>query len=355
MDMSLIFAAVIVFGIAIYVLADGFDLGIGILFLLAPRDADRDLMMESIAPLWDGNETWLVLGGTMLLAAFPAGYYVLLPALYIPVILMLFALILRGVAFEFRFQAGRFRRGWDFAFAGGSVLAALAQGCILGGFVQGVPMQNGMFAGGTFFFVSVIGVLCGIGVVAGYALLGAGWLIWKTTGPTQVFGREVGHAALLLTMAMMALVSLWTALTVPEVAARWFAWPWILPQSLLPLAAAATALLLWRRLWTDRDSQPFLLAIVLFLLGFAGLGVSLWPYVVPRQVTIHDGAADPATLHVLLVGVVIILPIIIAYTIHAYWVFRGKTVISHDDSAYGATPSMQGRRTLCANTSLHLS
>jgi cytochrome d ubiquinol oxidase subunit II len=355
MDISLIFALVIVFGIAVYVLADGFDLGIGILFLLAPRDADRDLMMESIAPFWDGNETWLVMGGTVLLAAFPAGYYVLLPALYIPIVLMLFALILRGVAFEFRFQAGRFRRGWDFAFAGGSVLAALAQGFVLGGFIRGVPMQNGMFAGGTFFFVSVMGLLCGVGLVAGYALLGAGWLIWKASGATQVFGREVGHAVLLLTMVMMALVSLWTALTVPPVAARWFAWPAILPEALLPLAAAATAVLLWRSLWSDRDSQPFLLTIVLFLLGFGGLGISLWPYVVPRQITIHDGAADPATLHVLLVGVVIILPVIIAYTTHAYWVFRGKTILSHDDSAYSAGPSIEGRRASCVNVNLHLS
>jgi cytochrome bd ubiquinol oxidase subunit II len=351
MDLSLIFALVIVFGIVIYVLADGFDLGVGILFLLAPRDADRDLMMESISPFWDGNETWLVAGGTLLLAAFPPGYYVLLPALYVPIILMLFALILRGVAFEFRFQATGSRRAWDYAFAGGSLLAAVAQGFVLGGFIQGVPVKDGMFAGGTFDVISIMGLLCGIGLVAGYALLGAGWLIWKTGGSTQIFGREVAHAALLLTMAMMALVSLWTALTIPEVADRWFAWPRIMPQALLPLAAAATAVLLWRNLWTDRDVLPFLLAMVLFLFGFAGLGISLWPYVVPRQFTIHQAAADPATLHVLIYGVAIILPIILAYTAHAYWVFRGKT--SPDGPAI-RIPAMAARRPACLDTELHL-
>ncbi|MEJ0019806.1 MAG: cytochrome d ubiquinol oxidase subunit II [Acetobacteraceae bacterium] len=354
MDLPLIFALVIALGVAIYVIADGFDLGIGILFLFAPRDADRDLMMESVAPLWDGNETWLVMGGTLLLAAFAPGYYILLPALYLPIVFMLFALILRGVAFEFRFQAGRFRRVWDFVFAGGSVLAALCQGFVLGGFIQGVPIRDGMFAGGPLDFVSILGLLCGVGLIGGYALLGAGWLIWKTSGATQVFGREVGHAALILTMALMALVSLWTALTVPAVADRWFAWPQMLPEALLPLAAAATAIVLWRTLWSDRDFLPFLLGIALFLLGFAGLAVSLWPYVVPRQITIWQAAGDPATLKVLLVGVVIILPIVIAYTLHAYWVFRGKTVAS-EDSAYGDGPAVSTRRCSSMDTKLHLS
>jgi cytochrome d ubiquinol oxidase subunit II len=204
-------------------------------------------------------------------------------------------------------------------------------------------------------FASILGLLCGLGLLGGYALLGAGWLIWKTTGPTQVFGREVGHAALILTMIMMALVSAWTALTQPEIAARWFTWPQILPQSLLPLAAAATAVLIWRQFWSDRDALPFLLAIVVFLLGFAGLAISLWPYVVPRQVTIWSGAADAQSLHVLFAGASIILPIVLAYTAHAYWVFRGKTVTGEGYSRSGEERVVEASRTSCIENELHLS
>jgi cytochrome bd ubiquinol oxidase subunit II len=286
MDLPLLFALVAALCVAIYVLADGFDLGVGILFLVAPRTEDRDLMMESIAPLWDGNETWLVAGGTLLLAAFPPGYYVLLPAFYIAVVTMLFSLILRGVAFEFRFHAGHFRPVWDWAFAGGSLLAALSQGFILGGFIQGVPVRDGVFAGGTFDFLSPLGLLCGVGLVGGYALLGAGWLIWKTTGPTQTFGREIGRAALIATMAMMAVVSLWTALTQPVIAARWFDGSFLFAQSLLPITAIAAAVVVWQNLWGRHEALPFALGLVLFLCGFGGLAVSLWPYVVPWQITI---------------------------------------------------------------------
>ena len=248
MDIPLIFAFVAVFGVTVYVLADGFDLGVGILFLFAPRESDRDLMMASIEPVWDGNETWLVFGGTFLFAAFPAAYYILLPAFYLPIILMLFALIFRGIAFSFRGQAGRSRRIWDFAFAGGSLAAVFAQGLVLGGFIDGVDVQSGMFHGGPFSFLSFLGILCGLGLIGGYALMGAGWLIWKTDGPTQVFAREIGHAALILTAAMLAVVSAWTALSDPEVADRWFAWPniaWLAPIPLISVAALVAA---WRAL-----------------------------------------------------------------------------------------------------------
>ena len=228
MDLPLIFGFVAAGAVGLYVLADGFDLGAGLLFLLAPREQDRDVMMESIAPLWDGNETWLVFGGALLWTAFPIGYYVLLPAFYLPLMIMLFALIFRGIAFEFRFQAKLFQRVWDYAFAGGSLLAVLAQGFVLGGFIGGVPVENGVFSGGPFNFFTVLGLLCAAGLVGGYAMLGAGWLIWKTNGPTQIFGREVGHAAVILTAACMALVGAWTAFTVPEVAERWFGWPRVL-------------------------------------------------------------------------------------------------------------------------------
>ncbi|TGQ05453.1 cytochrome d ubiquinol oxidase subunit II [Mesorhizobium sp. M2E.F.Ca.ET.219.01.1.1] len=354
MDLPLIFALVAAGAVGLYVLADGFDLGIGLLFLLAPREQDRDLMMESISPIWDGNETWLVFGGALLWTAFPIAYYVLLPAFYLPLMIMLFALIFRGIAFEFRFQARLFRRGWDYAFAAGSLLAVFAQGLVLGGFIGGVPVESEMFSDGPFSCFTVLGLLCAVGLVGGYALLGAGWLIWKTDGPTQIFGREVGHAALILTAASMALVSAWTALTVPEVAERWFAWPRILPLALMPLAAVVAIVLIWRSLWGSNDGRPFVLTIVLFLLGFGGLAVSLWPYVVPRHATVWSAASDPATLRFVGTGVLIILPIIIAYLGHAYWVFRGKTVLGAGYGSRGAELHV-GRRTAASRNELHLS
>lgn len=330
---ALIFAALAVFCVVVYVLADGLDLGVGILFLAAPRDADRDVMMASIEPVWDGNETWLVAGGTLLLAAFPAGYYILLPAFYLPIVTMLFALILRGVAFGFRLQATRFRIVWDSAFFAGSALAALCQGLILGGLIDGVPVQNGMFAGGPFSFLSLLGLMCGVGLIGGYALIGAGWLILKTQGATQVFAREIAHAALILVAAMMLVVSAWSAWSVPEVAARWFAWPNLAFLAPVPLVTIAVILAIWRGIWTGAEMRTFVLSLVLFALGLIGLVVSLWPYVVPRAVTVWDGIADPQSLAFISVGLAVVLPIVLAYQAHAYWVFRGKT--AHEAGAYG--------------------
>jgi cytochrome bd ubiquinol oxidase subunit II len=353
MDATLFFAFMAASAVVIYVLLDGFDLGVGMLFLVAPRDADRDTMMESIEPVWDGNETWLVFGGTLLWAAFPAAYYVLLPAFYLPIMLMLLALILRGIAFEFRFQTVRFRRVWDFAFSSGSLLAAFSQGLVLGGLTSGVVMHGGVFAGGPFDFLSVLGVLCGIGLVAGYALLGAGWLIWRTEGPTQVFGREVAHAALILTAAMMVIAIGWTGLTEPMVATRWGAWPNIAILGPVPVIAVLIIVMIWRSLWGARESRAFALSIGLFALGVAGLAVSLWPYVVPPNVTIWSGIADPQSLRFAGIGIIVILPIVLAYQVHAYWVFRGKTVI-HDAEDAGR-PSIQARRTSSQAPGLHLS
>ena len=331
---ALVFAALAVFCVVVYVLADGLDLGVGILFLAAPRDADRDVMMASIEPVWDGNETWLVAGGTLLLAAFPAGYYILLPAFYLPIVTMLFALILRGVAFGFRLQATRFRFIWDIAFAGGSILAALCQGLILGGLIDGVPVADGMFAGGPFSFLSLLGVLCGIGLVGGYALIGAGWLILKTQGRTQIFAREIAHAALILVAAMMLVVSGWSALTVPDVAVRWFSLPNIVLLAPVPLVTLAVIVAIWRGIWTGAEMRTFALALVLFALGLIGLVVSLWPYVVPRAVTVWDGLADPQSLTFISFGLAVVLPVVLAYQAHAYWVFRGKTLTEH--GAYDA-------------------
>jgi cytochrome bd ubiquinol oxidase subunit II len=324
--LPILIAALVAFCVVVYVLADGFDLGVGILFLLAPRGQERDLMMASIEPVWDGNETWLVMGGTLLLATFPAGYYVLLPAFYLPIISMLFAFIFRGIAFGFRLQTVRFRWLWDLAFAGGSVVATMCQGLVLGGLINGVAMSGGMFAGRTFDFLSVLGLACGIGLVGGYALLGAGWLIWKTDGSTQVFAREVAHSALILTAIMMLLVSAWSAWSVPEVAGRWFARPTIAYLAPIPIITAVILLTIWRRIWTGGDAGTFVRSIIVFLLGFLGLVISIWPYVVPRHVTIWDGASDPQTLAFACTGAALIIPIVLAYQAYAYWVFRGKTV-----------------------------
>ncbi|MBW6401319.1 cytochrome d ubiquinol oxidase subunit II [Roseomonas sp. HJA6] len=323
-NLPVLFAAIVAFCVVVYVLADGFDLGIGILLLLAPRASERDAMLASIEPVWDGNETWLVMGGVLLLATFPAGYYVLLPAFYLPIIFMLFALILRGVAFGFRQESVGFRGIWEAVFAGGSVVAALCQGFVLGGLITGVTMRNGIFAGGTFDFFTLLGFACGLGLLGGYALLGAGWLIWRADGQTQIFAREVAHSALLLTAAMMVVVSGLSALLVPEVAARWLDWPrslWLVPA---PLMAMAALLIAWRRIWSGRDGLVFVMGLLVFAMGFVGLVVSLWPYVVPRHVTIWDGLADRRSLAFVGFGVACIMPIVLAYQAHAYWVFRGK-------------------------------
>ena len=353
MDLPLAFALVTALVIGLYVLADGFDLGVGILFLFAPRDEDRDLMMESIAPTWDGNETWLVLGAALLWGAFPLAFTVLLPAFYLPVMVMLFALIFRGIAFEFRFQAKGLRRVWDFAFAGGSLLAATCQGLILGAFIQGVPMAGGVFSGSAFSFFSFLGLLCAVGIIGGYALLGAGWLVWKTDGATQVFGREIGHAALILAAAMMAVVSGWTALTEPAVAARWFTFPNALPLALLPLAAVGVTMLLWRSFWGKSEPRSFQLAVLLFLLGYGGLAASLFPFALPGHLTIWAAAADDTSLRFLGIGVVIILPIILSYLTHAYFVFRGKTAV--EDHTPEPALSHAGRRAASMQNDLHFS
>jgi cytochrome d ubiquinol oxidase subunit II len=254
---------------------------------------------------------------------------------------MLFALIFRGIAFEFRHQTEDYRWVWDIAFAGGSLLATLCQGFVLGGLINGVSMSNGMFSGGAFDFISLLGLVCGLGLAGGYTLLGAGWLIWKTDGPTQVFAREVAHTALLLTAVMMILVSGWSAWSVPEVADRWFSWPNIAFLAPVPVVTAAVLIAIWRGIWVGRDARTFILAQVVFLLGFAGLVVSLWPYVVPRHVTIWDGIADPYALMFIGVGLAIIMPIVLAYQAHAYWVFRGKA--RHLDGAYEAASALPVR------------
>jgi cytochrome bd ubiquinol oxidase subunit II len=323
-DLPLIWAAVIGFAVAMYVILDGFDLGVGILFPFSRDEQERDQMIGSIAPFWDGNETWLVLGGGGLWVAFPRAYAAIMSALYLPVIVMLLALVFRGVAFEFRTVAETSKPYWNFAFAAGSVVAALCQGVILGGLIQGITIENGMFAGGTFDWATPFALLCGLGVLAGYALLGATWLVMKTDGAVATRARGQAKLCLVTVLAAMAVVSLWTPLMFERIAERWFTTPNIYYLWPVPVITAGTAFALWRWLDQGRDIPPFIAAIAMFLFGYAGIVISVFPYLVPPSLTIWDTAAAPASQRFMLVGTLALLPIILGYVVFVYWVFRGK-------------------------------
>lgn len=327
------FGFAMAFGILMYVITDGFDLGIGILFLVAPSHSDRDLMMESVAPIWDGNETWLVFGGTVLIGAFPVVYATVLPALYLPLAVMLFGLVFRGVAFEYRFRAHRSKRLWDYAFCAGSALAGFTQGLALGAYIQGIAVKNQMFAGDHYAFLSAFSIITGLGVLAGYSLLGATWLILKTGGTTQAFARLAARPALIGSLVFLLIISIWTPLDHPAVAQRWFSAPDIWFLWIPPLLTLIAAWFLWRSLYRGADGAPFLCAVALFVLALLGLGISLWPYAIPYSVTLWDASSSVPTQEFLAVGTVVILPVILAYLAYAHWVFRGKTV---PGSGYGA-------------------
>lgn len=324
LDLPLIWAGLIGFSIVAYVVLDGFDLGIGILFPAIRNDKDRDTVVNSVAPVWDGNETWLVLGGGGLLAAFPLAYAVVLPALYAPLIAMLLGLIFRGAAFEFRFKAGRTRYLWDIAFFGGSVVATFTQGIVLGAFIQGIDMEGRAYAGGWWDWATPFSLFTGLALVVGYAVLGVGWLIMKTTGDLQDSLYRLARPLGLALLACVGIVSLWTPLLDETIASRWFAWPNILYLSPVPVLVVLAAWMYDFGLRQRREMLPFLAALAIFLLSFAGLGISLYPHIIPPAVTIWEAAAPEESLWFLLVGAVVLLPLVLAYTAHAYWVFRGK-------------------------------
>src|SRR4029434_3170608 len=259
--LPVIWAAIIGCAVAMYVILDGFDLGIGILFPFAESEHERDEMMNSVAPFWDGNETWLVLGGAGLMVTFPPAYSIILPALYLPVIIMLLARVFRGVAFEFRWIAGSSKGHWTFAFTAGSALAAFCQGLILGGLIQGIKVENGAFAGGAFDWATPFAVLCGLGLVAGYGLLGATWLIMKTEGSIAMRARIEAKLLLLAVLGFMAIVSIWTPLAFERIAMRWLSLPNILFFWWVPAATALVAFATWRWLETGREVLPFLATI----------------------------------------------------------------------------------------------
>lgn len=320
-----IWGALIVFAIFLYVILDGFDIGIGILFPFAPEDDCRSKMMNSIAPFWDGNETWLVLGGGGLLAAFPLAYAVLTSALYLPVIFMLIALIFRGVAFEFRFKAGpKSRPIWDYSFHFGSLFAAFCQGIILGAIIQGVSVEGRSFAGGAFDWLSAFSLMTGLGLIVGYSLLGCSWLILKTDDITQKWAHDTALYILVYFIFFVGVVSLWTPHLNHHLYQRWYAWPNILYLSPIPLLLGFCFIWFIRSIKNERDRLPFIITILMFILCFIGLVVGLWPWIVPYQITFIEAAAAPKSQLFLLAGGIFILPIILGYTAYAYYVFRGK-------------------------------
>jgi len=321
--LPLIWATLIGIAVAFYVVLDGFDLGVGILFPFAKDDAERDRMLASIAPYWDGNETWLVLGGGGLLVAFPRAYSIIMPAFYLPLIVMLLALVFRGVTFEFRAIAQR-KPFWNAVFAGGSTLAALCQGLVLGGLVQGIKVQNGAFAGGPLDWATPFGLMCAFGVVAGYALLGATWLMMKTDGALKERAAWQAKELLAAVLVFMAAVSLYTPLAIPRIAQRWFTLPNLIYLSPVPILTLLIAFAEWRWIEARRDAAPFLATIALFLLGYLGLVISTFPYLVPVTLTIWDTAAVPSSQLFMLVGTLLLLPFVLGYTALTYWLFHGK-------------------------------
>jgi cytochrome d ubiquinol oxidase subunit II len=329
LDLPLIWGFLIATAVFLYAVLDGFDLGCGILFLFAPSDKCRDRIMNSIAPFWDGNETWLILGGGGMFAAFPVAYAILMPALYLPVIFMLLGLIFRGVAFEFRFKSSEeHRKIWDIAFHAGSLLAAFMQGVILGNFVQGVEVNGRSFAGGPLDWANGFSIVTGLSLIFGYALLGATWLIMKTEDITQSWARGIASYVLVYVGLAMAIVSISMPFIDKRIIELWFSLPnffYLLP---IPLFTALGFVLLWKDLKSSNEVRPFFLTIVLFFLSYLGIGISLYPWIVPFKFTIWEAAAVSTSQSLLLVGVIIFLPIILIYTAYSYYVFRGKT--SHE-------------------------
>ncbi len=326
LELSFIFAGIIAFAVLAYVILDGFDLGVGILFPFLASKTERDVAMNTVAPVWDGNETWLVLGGGGLLAAFPLAYAIVMPALYAPIIAMLLALVFRGVAFEFRWRAAEERQWlWDWSFAGGSTVATFAQGIALGALVQGIDVNGRSYAGGWYDWLSLFSLLTGLALVVGYALLGSTWLVMRTTGALQDRARRFAWMTAIGTLALIGIVSLWTPFLQGEYYAKWFIWPTMIFTGVVPLLVLAAAYALFTGL-ADREvhARPFLSALALFVLSFIGIGISFYPYIVPPNVLITDAAAPDKSLAFILVGAAILVPLILAYTAYAYWVFRGK-------------------------------
>ena len=329
-DLSLIWAVIIIFGIMMYVIMDGFDLGIGILFPFMKDEGDRDVMMNTVAPVWDGNETWLVLGGAALFGAFPLAYSVVLSALYLPLILMLMGLIFRGVAFEFRFKATAAKRHvWDKAFIGGSLAATFFQGVALGAYIDGIPVVDRNYAGGGLDWLTPFSLFCGLALIVAYALLGCTWLIMKTEGSLQRAMHKLAPPLTYGLLVVTGIVSIWTPLAHADIATRWFSTPNLFYFLPVPILVLATVVGLLRSVKRNAHYTPFLLTLLLVFLGYSGLGISLWPNIIPPSVSIWDASSPPQSQGFILVGTLFIIPIILVYTFWSYYVFRGK--VTHED------------------------
>jgi cytochrome bd ubiquinol oxidase subunit II len=322
--LPLICAAVIGLAVAMYVVLDGFDLGVGILFPYFPEEVQRDQTMNSVAPFWDGNETWLVLGGTGLLVAFPFAYAVIMPALYVPLIAMLLALVFRGVAFEFRWVAKPHHHKWDIAFAAGSTVAAFCQGLMLGGLLSGIQVDGNHFGGGAFDWFSPFSLMCGVGLVIGYAFLGACWLIMKTVEGVEQIARRLARPLCIVFLAFIVIVSIWTPLEFDRIAARWFSTPNMYYLAPIPLVTLALAVMSWRGIGGKHPSLAFVGAVGLFVVAFIGLVISTMPYMVPPTITLWQAAAAPKSQGFILAGMSFMIPVILGYTVFVYRTFRGK-------------------------------
>jgi cytochrome d ubiquinol oxidase subunit II len=323
-DLTVVWAGIIVFAVAMYVVMDGFDLGIGILFTRFRVGTERNTAMNSIAPVWDGNETWLVLGGGGLMAAFPLAYAIILPALYAPMIAMLLGLVFRGVAFEFRWRDANHRAHWDAGFCIGSIVATFAQGVTLGALLQGIKISGRAYAGGYWDWITPFSVLTGVSLVIGYALLGACWLIWKTSGPVHAKARRFARLLCLGLLAAIGAVSICTPFLNTKYYETWFTWPGECALAAMPVAVAAIGLMLYRSIGRGRDFLPFAFTLSLFGLSLLGLAISMWPDLIPSRLSIWHAAAPRSSQIFMLVGASVLMPLILAYTAWAYWVFRGK-------------------------------
>jgi cytochrome d ubiquinol oxidase subunit II len=324
LDLVPIWTAILALAVFFYVALDGFDLGVGMLYNFAPNRSVRDLLMNSIAPIWDGNETWLILGSVGLLAAFPVAFAIIIPAVYFPILLMLLSLIFRGVSFEFRYRDAEHRTFWDYGFAAGSALATFSQGVVLGAFVQGFDVRGREFVGGSFDCFTLFSVFTGVALMFGYALLGAGWLVIKTEGALQDWARALGRRCLIVTAISILIVSLWTPYSEPQIAARWFSSPNIAYLALVPLITFGLIWYVWHSFNDKSEYGPFFGALGLFVMSYVGIAISMWPMIVPGHFTIREAAASPSTQAFLLIGTLFLLPIILVYTAWSYWVFGGK-------------------------------
>jgi cytochrome bd ubiquinol oxidase subunit II len=324
LDLVPLWTILLALAVFYYVVFDGFDLGVGMLYGLLRDDAARTTAMNSVAPVWDGNETWLVFGGLGLLTAFPLAFAIIIPAVYFPILMMLLALVFRGVAFEFRFKHTALRRLWDGAFCGGSLVATFAQGVVLGTFIQGFKVEGRHFTGSSFDWVSPFPIAIGVALMLGYGLLGACWLILKTEGELQDWARRAAGICLVAVLVAIAAVSIWTPLARVEIAQRWFSWPNIAFLSPVPIVTALIAFGEWEALRRRHELTPFLGAVALFLMSFIGIAISLWPMIVPYHYTLWETASSPSTQAFFLIGTLFLLPVILMYTAWSYWVFRGK-------------------------------